>query len=532
VALEPVLIAGEWRRAQDPVGEFTAVDPATRTPLAARFPVSGRDDVADALVAAARAAASLRAFSPDDLARFLDDYAARLEARADALVALAARETGLPAAPRLRDVELPRTTSQLRQGAAAARDRSWCRATIDTRANLRSMYRPLGGPVVVFGPSNFPFAFNSVAGGDFVAAIAAGNPVIAKANTGHPGTSKLLAEAALEAARAAGLPGATVQLIYRTPPDLGFRLVSAPAVGATGFTGSKRAGLALKEAADRAGKPIYLEMSSSNPVFVLPGALDERLPAIAKELYDSCALGAGQFCTRPGVSVVPAGARGEAFLAAVKACFDAGTPGTLLGAQAIPSISDALEELVDHGAEIVAGGRAADGEGRYAFANTLLRVPAATFVASPHALQTEAFGTVNLMVFARDLGEMAAVAASLDGNLTGCIYSDSGGRDDADYAVLEPVLRAKVGRLLNDKMPTGVAVSPAMNHGGPYPATGHPGFTAVGIPASLLRFAALHSYDTVRPHRLPAELGDRNPTGMMWRLVDGAWSQADVPGAG
>jgi NADP-dependent aldehyde dehydrogenase len=529
--LEPVLIGGAWRPAQNPVGAFSAVDPATKTPLAAQFPVSGRDDVAEAMAAGAAAVEALRALSPDHVAHFLDDYTARIEARAEALVALAARETGLPASPRLRDVELPRTTGQLRQGAAAARDRSWCHATIDTKANLRSKYAALGGPVVVFGPSNFPFAFNSIAGGDFVAAVAAGNPVIAKANTGHPGTSKLLAEAALEAARAAGLPAAMVQLIYRTPPEIGFELVSAPALGATGFTGSKSAGLALKAAADRAGKPIYLEMSSSNPVFVLPGALDERLAAIAKELYDSCALGAGQFCTRPGISVVPAGARGEAFLAAVKACFESGSPGTLLGAPAIPAIAEALAVLVKHGAEIVAGGRAADGA-RFAFESTLLRVPAAAFLASARALQSEAFGTVNLMVLARDAAEMAAVAASLDGNLTGCIYSDTAGRDDAGYALLEPVLRAKVGRLLNDKMPTGVAVSPAMNHGGPYPATGHPGFTAVGIPASLLRFAALQCYDAVRPPRLPAELGDRNPTGKMWRLVDGAWSQADVAGAG
>jgi NADP-dependent aldehyde dehydrogenase len=128
------------------------------------------------------------------------------------------------------------------------------------------------------------------------------------------------------------------------------------------------------------------------------------------------------------------------------------------------------------------------------------------------------------------VGEMAAIAEALDGNLTGTIYSDTTGKDDAAYARVEEVLRRRVGRLLNDKMPTGVAVSPAMNHGGPYPATGHPGFTAVGIPASLLRFAALRSYDNVRPHRLPRELGNKNPTGSMWRLVDGAWSQRDVAG--
>ena len=184
----------------------------------------------------------------------------------------------------------------------------------------------------MFGPNNFPFAFNSVAGGDFVAAIAAGNPVIGKANTGHPGTSKLLAELALEAARAAGLPPGMVQLLYRTPPDVGFVLVSDPHVAATGFTGSKNAGLKLKAAADRAGKPIYLEMSSTNPVFVLPRALDERGAAIAKELYDSCAMGAGQFCTRPGPRGRAEGRQGRGVRRrADRRCSRRATPGTLLG---------------------------------------------------------------------------------------------------------------------------------------------------------------------------------------------------------
>jgi 2,5-dioxopentanoate dehydrogenase len=529
MSLEPVLIAGEWRQAHNPAGKFSAVDPATKSPLPESYPVSSLDDVTAAFDAARTAVVALRAVPLENIARFLEDYATRLEARADALVETAARETGLLPSPRLRAVELPRTTNQLRQGAAAVRDRSWCHATIDSKANLRSKYAALGGPVVVFGPNNFPFAFNSVAGGDFVAAIAAGNPVIGKANTGHPGTSKLLAEAALEAARASGLPAAMVQLLYRTPPEVGFKLVSHPAVGATGFTGSKNAGLQLKEAADRAGKPIYLEMSSVNPLFILPGALDERGAAVAKELADSCMMGAGQFCTRPGVTIVEQGARGEVLIAEVAALFEKGTPGTLLGGGGLTAIAAGLDELVKHGARVVTGGTAVEG-GRYAFANTLLRTTGDAFLAAPHALQTEAFGTVNMVIVARDLAQMTEIAGQLEGNLTGCIYSDTTGKDDVAYATLASVLRPRVGRLLNDKMPTGVLVSPAMNHGGPFPATGHPGFTAVGIPASLLRFAALHSYDNVRAHRLPEELADRNPTGKMWRLVDGEWSQRDLGG--
>jgi NADP-dependent aldehyde dehydrogenase len=529
MALEPVLIGGEWRQPVNPSGSFKAIDPATGKPLPESYPVSSIDDVAAAFRAADDAVVALRSTPVDAIGRFLDDYAARIEAAADALVERASRETGLPREPRLRNVELPRTTSQLRQGAAAARERSWCMATIDTRANLRSCYGPLGGAVVVFGPNNFPFAFNSVAGGDFVAAIAAGNPVIGKANTGHPGTSRLLAELALEAARGAGLPPGMVQLLYRTPPEVGYVLVSDAHVAATGFTGSKGAGLKLKEAADRAGKPIYLEMSSTNPVFVLQGALEERLHAVAQELFDSCALGAGQFCTRPGLAIVPKGDRGAAFVAELAGLFKAGTPGTLLGPSGATAIAAALKELVANGARVLAGGKAVAGD-RAAFEPTLLEVSAKAFLERPHQLQTEAFGTVNTVIVADDVAQMAAVAASLEGNLTGCVYSDTTGKDDADYERLVPVLRTKVGRLLNDKMPTGVAVSPAMNHGGPFPATGHPGFTAVGIPASLLRFAALRCYDAVRPQRLPAELQNKNPTGKMWRLVDGNWSQGDVPG--
>ena len=526
-----VLIAGEWRDSRNPAGDFAATDPATRTPLPDRYPVSGADDIEQACQAGLDAASALRgmADASDKIAGFLEDYAARIEAGAEPLVEMAALETGFAVTPRLLLVELPRTTNQLRQGAAAARNRSWCQATIDTKANLRSCFAALGGPVAVFGPNNFPFAFNSIAGGDFVAAIAAGNPVIAKANTGHPGTTRLLAELALEAARAVGLPPAMVQLVYRTPPAVGFALVSHPALAATGFTGSKSAGLALKAAADAVGKPIYLEMSSVNPVFVLPAALQERLAAIAKELFDSCALGAGQFCTRPGITVVVGNADGEAFVAELAGLFGKGAPGTLLGASGLAGIASGLEELRAHGAEIVVGGLPMDGP-RYSFANTLLRVSGDAFLASPHALQAEAFGTVNTVVLARDIAQMVDIAAHLEGNLTGTIYSELSGAEDAAYGRVAGVLRGRVGRLLNDKMPTGVAVSPAMNHGGPYPATGHPGFTAVGIPASMLRFAALHSYDNVRPQRLPVELRNANPTGKMWRLVDGDWSQGNVPG--
>ena len=529
MSVQPVLVAGAWRASTDQVSTFSAFDPATGATLPEVYPVSGLAEVNAACEAGKAASIALRPLPgrEEKIAAFFEAYASAIEANTAALVEMAHRETAYPVTPRLQNVELPRTTNQLRQAAAAVRSRSWCLATIDTKANIRSHYAALGGPVAVFGPNNFPFAFNSVAGGDFVAAIAAGNPVIGKANTSHPGTSRLLAELAFKASQDAGLPPAMVQLIYRTPSDAGFALVSHPAIAATGFTGSKFAGLQLKAAAEKAGKPIYLEMSSVNPLFILSGALAERLPALAKELFDSCALGAGQFCTRPGLTIVEAKPHGEAFVDAVAELFRQGTPGVLLGKSGLSSVGEAIKTLSAHGASVVAGGSPVQGDG-FRYQPTLLKVTGDAFLADPHALQTEAFATVNTIVLAKDARQMADIAAIVDGSLTGAIYSETSGKDDAQYSSLAPVLRQRVGRLLNDKMPTGVAVSPAMNHGGPYPSTGHPGFTAVGVPASFLRFAALHSYDNVRPHRLPAELQDKNPTGEMWRLIDGEWTKKDV----
>ena len=307
MSVHQVLIAGQWRDA-DKTGTFRADNPATKEALPAEFPVSAWSDCDAALQAATEAAASLRAMSGEQVAAFLEDYANRIEQRADELVEMAHAETALPKAPRLADVELPRTTNQLRLGAAAARNGSWAQATIDTQTGIRACYGSIG-PVCVFGPNNFPFAFGSISGGDFAAAIAAGNPVIAKANSSHPGTTRIFAEAAQEASLVTEMPAATVQLLYRTSHADGERLVADPRTGATGYTGSRNAGLKLKQAADAVGKPIYLELSSTNPVVILPGALEERLDAIADDFSGSCLMGAGQFCTNPGIVVLIAGER-------------------------------------------------------------------------------------------------------------------------------------------------------------------------------------------------------------------------------
>jgi NADP-dependent aldehyde dehydrogenase len=520
---QPVLIAGEWRAAKAS-GTFHAENPATGAQLPDEFPTSIWADCDDALNAAADAAKTLRTIPPEQIAKFLTRYAERIEARKNEIVETTHAETALPKAPRLGDVELPRTTNQLRQAAAAALEGSWALPTIDAKLNIRSTLAPLG-PILIFGPNNFPFAYNGIAGGDFAAAIAAGNPVIAKAHPSHPNTSRLLAEEAFAAVRETGLPPATVQMIYNLAPEDGLKMAADQRLGAIGFTGSRAAGLKLKAAADAVGKPFYAELSSLNPVVILPVALAERGAKIAEELTGSCLMASGQFCTSPGLVILFSGDASEQFIAGVKAKLESTPPGTLLSSGVAKNLAGSVKTLQTAGAELVTGGAPLAGN---KFANTLLRVSGAQFLASPEKLQTEAFGNASLVVLARDENEAEKIIALLEGNLTGGFYSDASGADDALYAKLAPLLRARVGRLLNDKMPTGVAVSPAMNHGGPFPATGHSGFTAVGIPASLRRFAMLQCFDNVRPARLPAALQNKNPNGTVWRLIDGNWSLADV----
>jgi NADP-dependent aldehyde dehydrogenase len=521
---QPILLNGRWQPSQGKQ-TFRAVNPANKQLLDDDYPISPWAEIDAALPAAAAAFDTVRSWPGERFAAFLEAFATGIEANAAAIVIMANLETGLPVEPRLKNVELPRTVNQLRQAAAAARDGSWALPTIDVKANIRSVFSAIG-PVAVFGPNNFPCAFNSIAGGDFAAAVASGNPVLAKGHSSHPATTRLFAAAAQAAAESTGMPAGFVQLIYRTSHEDGARLVSDPRIGATGYTGSRSAGLVLKEAADKAGKPIYLELSSINPVYILPGALEERSAGIADEFTTSCLMGAGQFCTNPGLVLLLAGKTTDAFIDAVKERFAKATPGTLLSAGVEKSLRTGIDTLRQAGAAVLTGDATADAS-RCCYANTLLRVDGETFLKRPHELQAEAFGNASLCVVAADAEQLLAITRKLEGNLTGCLYSHTGGQDDALYERIEPLLRQRVGRLLNDRMPTGVAVSPAMNHGGPYPATGHAGFTAVGIPAALRRFAMLQCYDNVRPARLPMLLQNNNSTGA-WRLVDGAWTQADL----
>ena len=522
--LEHVLIGGRWCASQDAHGSFRAEDPVRAEAIGPAFPVSGEADIEAAMLAAIEAADALSATPPARIADFLERYAAAIDADADQLVALAHAETALPAEPRLRSVELPRTSNQLRLAAQAVRHYAWTDPVIDTQAGLRAHRAPLNKPVLVFGPNNFPFAFNAIAGSDFASAIAARNPVIAKAHPSHPATSQRLAQLAHTALLEAGLPAAAVQMLYHFDNALGLAWAGDARLGAIGFTGSRGGGLALKAAADKAGVPIYAELSSVNPVFLLPGVLAERGEALAQEFFTSCTMGSGQFCTNPGIVIVPTGAHGDAFVAAATRLFADAEPKVLFSRGVQQNLVRAVDGLRATGAHVLAGGEAGEG---YRYQPSLLNVDSETFLAHAESLQAEAFGPVSLIIRAQDSVNMQRIAASFEGNLTGTIYRAADGSDDAAWQTLAPTLRTKVGRLIANKMPTGVAVSAAMNHGGPYPSTSHAGFTAVGMPAAIHRFSALHSYDNVPETLLPAELRNRNPGGVQ-RLVDGRWTDGDI----
>lgn len=525
--MEQMLIAGCWQPADDATGGFRAIDPADGHAFGPEFPRSDWNHIDAAVSAAVDATAVLAATEPARIADFLERYAAGIETDANALVAIAHAETGLPASPRLLDVELPRTTGQLRQAAAAVRRYAWTQPTIDTTNGLRSHLAPLHKPVLVFGPNNFPFAFNAIAGSDFASAIAARNPVIAKAHPSHPGTSRRLAEIARQAVQDTGLPAASVQLLYEFAPDLGLRLAGDRRIGAIGFTGSRKAGLALKRAADATGIPIHAEMSSINPVFLLPGALRERSSVLAQDYFASCTMGSGQFCTNPGLVLVPVNPDGNAFVAAVASKFEAAEPALLFSRGVQQHLADAVNALRAAGAKVLAGRAEISGPG-VRYTPTLLGVDATTFLGNADALQQEAFGPVSLLVRYDGIAEAVEVACAFEGNLTGSLHSARDGSDDHDWQRICAELRPRVGRLIDDKWPTGVAVSSAMNHGGPYPSTSQPSATSVGMPAAIRRFAALHCYDNVREDRLPVELRDHNPDGIQ-RMVDGRWTDASLP---
>lgn len=502
---------------------FYGVDPSTRQQLQPAYHEATEGEINRAMELSAEAFDQAGMLSADRVAGFLDDIGERINGLGDALIERASAETGLPVA-RLTG-ERARTVGQLKLFAQLVREGSWVEARIDRalpdrkplpRPDLRRMLIAIG-PVVVFGASNFPLAF-SVAGGDTASAFAAGNPVVVKAHPAHPGTSELVAGAISAAVKAAGLPAGWFSMIHGTSPQTSLALVRHPAAQAVGFTGSLRAGRAIFDAAAARPRPIpvYAEMGSTNPVFILPEAMQTRSAEIAEGLKQSVTLGTGQFCTKPGMVFGVQSPELAGFVQKASELIGQSPAATMLH----DGIARAFEAGVRKAAAVQGVRCAARGDGPRAdqikASAVLLETDAARFLGS-EVLREEIFGPAAVVVKCDSAEQMEAIAGSLDGQLTATIHGTGG--DLKRHSKLVRILQNKVGRLIFNGYPTGVEVSPAMNHGGPYPASSDVHYTSVGT-AAIYRFARPICYQNFPADALPAELQDDNPRGI-WRLVDG-----------
>ena len=503
-------------------GEIRAVNPASGETLDPVYRGGGAAEVEQACALAEAAFASYRETSLEARAAFLETIAGEIEALGEPLITRAMAETGLPRA-RL-EGERGRTCGQLRLFAAVVRAGEWLDVRLDPalperqpmpRVDLRQRHIALG-PVAVFGASNFPLAF-SVAGGDTASALAAGCPVVVKAHSAHPGTSELVGRAVQAAVAQCDLPEGVFSLLFGAGREVGQALVANPRIQAVGFTGSRAGGLALLATAQARPQPIpvYAEMSSINPVFLLPEALEARGREIAEGFVASLTMGAGQFCTNPGLVIGVKGEALDAFAAAAGGAVTASAAQTML----TPGIHAAYEQGVgafaaSGQAREVARGQA--GEGSHQGQTGLFVAGAADFLGS-EALQAEVFGATSLVIECADLDEMVAVAERLEGQLTATLQLDDGDLEAA--RALLPVLERKAGRVLANGWPTGVEVCHAMVHGGPFPATSDARSTSVGS-AAIQRFLRPVCYQNLPQGLLPEALKDGNPLKVS-RLVDG-----------
>lgn len=499
------LIAGEWIGGD---ASFTA-SPATG---AGRDFAAGNADLVDRAVRAAEEAFWTFGYSTrSSRAALLDAIADEIEARGAAITAIGTAETGLPEA-RL-EGERGRTTGQLRMFAGVLRDASYLDKRHDPalpdrqplpRPDLRMIQRPVG-PVAVFGASNFPLAF-STAGGDTASALAAGCPVVVKGHEAHPGTSEIVAEAIAAALEKAGHAPGCFSLVQGGSREVGVALVTHPLIRAVGFTGSLAAGRALFDlcAARPEPVPFFGELGSINPVFVMPEALAARSEEIGTAWAASLTMGAGQFCTNPGLLVVDDGAEGDALIVAASAALKDSAAQTML-TDGIASAyrAGAAKMLARAGVRTVL---ATSCDGRTA-RPVLAETDAGGWLDDP-ALGHEVFGPFALVVRTRGLAEMQAVAASLQGQLTATLQMEAGDTDAA--AKLVPVLERKAGRLLVNGYPTGVEVASAMVHGGPYPASTNFGATSVGTLA-IRRWLRPVCYQNMPETLLPADLRTQLP---------------------
>jgi alpha-ketoglutaric semialdehyde dehydrogenase len=517
------------RNAVRAASTYTAINPATGEALAPDFSAAGTIEVEAACQLAAAAFPSYRATDLEFRAGFLERLAERILEIGDDLIVRAMAESGLPRA-RL-EGERGRTVGQLRLFAKVVRQGDWLGLRLDPaqperqpapRSDLRQRKIPLG-PVAVFGASNFPLAF-SVAGGDTASALAAGCPVVVKGHPAHPGTSELVGRAIQAAVADRGLHEGVFSLVGGPSHALSKALVSDPRIKAVGFTGSRGGGLAIASvaAARPAPIPVYAEMSSVNPVFLLPAALSARGEALGQAFVASLTMGAGQFCTNPGLIFALDGADLDRFIQSAKAALTAASPSVML----TPGIHKAYEDgvaLLSGHADVQEVARGAIGDGVNRGRGALFQTDLKSFLGDPKLAQ-EVFGAASLIVRCPDEAGLVAAIAPLEGQLTATLQLDP---DDAPLAArLVPELELKAGRILANGWPTGVEVSPAMVHGGPFPATSDSRATSVGTLA-IDRFLRPVCYQDLPQALLPAVLRDGQAETLS-RQIDGVLHVAQV----
>jgi NADP-dependent aldehyde dehydrogenase len=461
-----------------------------------------------------------------DKAIFLETIASNIEALGDSLLNQAAAETNLPL-PRLTG-ERARTTMQLRIFASMLREGSWVDASIDTavpdknppKPDIRKMLVPLG-PVVVFGASNFPFAY-STAGGDTASALAAGCPVVVKAHPAHLHTSEMVNDAIQQAVIACKMPAYVFQHVTDTSFEAGRTLVEHPATTAIGFTGSYKGGRALYDYAIAREKPIpvFSEMGSTNPVVLLPDAVAQNGAALAQQYAASITLGMGQFCTNPGLMLAVETASLEVFVNTLRSEFAKVTPAKMLHAGIHKAYYEKMETAL-HAPHVAVIEQATIAPQEMEALPTIATVDGASFLANP-LLHEEVFGPYSLLVRCKDMNELVKVWTSLSGQLTTSLMGTD--QDFAAHPALINIATSIAGRVVFNGVPTGVEVCPSMVHGGPFPATTDSRFTSVGINA-VKRWVRPVCYQNCPPALLPDALKDHNPLGI-WRMRNGNMGKA------
>ncbi|WP_309044438.1 aldehyde dehydrogenase (NADP(+)) [Marinobacter sediminicola] len=501
-----------------------AINPASGQRIEPGYGSCGQEEVEQATRLAWSVFDLYRETSLTRRAEFLETIADQIEAVGDVLIERAMQETGLPRA-RL-EGERGRTCGQLRLFSKVIRAGEWLDVRVDPalpdrsplpRTDLRQ--RRIGiGPVAVFGASNFPLAF-SVAGGDTASALAAGCPVIVKAHSAHPGTSELVGRAVQKAVAICELPSGVFSLLYGAGKELGQALVTDPRIQAVGFTGSRSGGTALMKAANNRPQPIpvYAEMSSINPVVLMPAALEEAPETLGQAFVASLNMGAGQFCTNPGLILAVKGAGLDRFKHAAAEEVIKSAPQTMLTPGIHSAYSAGLMQLRETGKAKEVATSKLDSDSHSPCHSTLFAASAADFI-KDERLHAEVFGSCSLIIECSDMAQLQEVLEHLEGQLTATVHLA-----EADYSMVEallPTLERKAGRILANAWPTGVEVCEAMVHGGPWPATSDSRSTSVGT-AAIQRFLRPVCYQGIPQALLPDALRDGNPLAVS-RLVDGA----------